>query len=174
MISVIGITGLRGSGKDSVGEILHRRFGYEKFAFADPLKTVVKAAFALTEDHMTDRVLKEKVLDRWPNQSPRELLQFVGTELFRASYPGIWVNAWDHATRNKARVVAPDVRFQDEAALIRSRHGIIIRVLRPGLEADSHVSESGQASLAADYIIENDGDLTDLDNTVCAVLGGIV
>lgn len=175
MKKIVGLTGLKGSGKDEVANIISRNYGHVRVAFADPLKDVIKTIFGVTEEELTDRVKKEKVLDRWPYCSPRQLLQFIGTDMFRAYYPGVWVKAWQNRVMSiDAPVVASDVRFVDEADLIRSMGGLIIRVVRPGTKNDGHISELSQEAIPADHVIMNDGTLYDLELTVKAALGGYV
>ncbi|AWY06657.1 deoxynucleoside monophosphate kinase [Microbacterium phage Zeta1847] len=52
-----------------------------------------------------------------------------------------------------------DVRFPDEADLIRSHGGIVVRVVRPGLArpADEDISETALDDYDVDYTILNDG-----------------
>ena len=44
-MSLIGLCGFAGAGKDTVAKYLYERRGYIKIAFADPLKDVVSAIF---------------------------------------------------------------------------------------------------------------------------------
>jgi hypothetical protein len=67
-------------------------------------------------------------------------------------------------------VVVPDVRFQNEADLIRELGGVLVRITRdpPGGRAgqqgvDAHESEFGVAAITgADMTIHNDGTVEDL------------
>lgn len=52
-MTIIVLGGIRGSGKDTVGDILRDRYGFQKEAFANPLKAMVKHAFpAFTDDDL--------------------------------------------------------------------------------------------------------------------------
>lgn len=68
------------------------------------------------------------------NMSGRELLEFVGTNCFRALDPDIWINLT--MRRIKAfmercmRVVISDVRFENEAAMIKSLGGTLLILAR--------------------------------------------
>lgn len=42
---IIGLTGLKGSGKDTVAAYLIKEYGFERRAFADPLKRSIAALF---------------------------------------------------------------------------------------------------------------------------------
>lgn len=94
--------------------------------------------------------------------SPREILQLVGTEIFRAVDPTIWAWAWTQQAEGHD-VVAPDVRFSNEVNAIRERQGVCIHVSRPGHSAlSNHVSELSLDTANFDFILINDGDLEDL------------
>jgi hypothetical protein len=165
-LALVGLTGAKGSGKSTVAEILRRAYGFKVMAFADPLRMVCSTAFGLDSTHYDDRDIKEKPLDRWPYESPRQILQKVGTELFRHHYPGVWVNQmiqriqrysadrgfsprgyggdryepplFDQKplSRFPVRVVVSDTRFWDEAGVIRKLGGSIVRIDRDGCGGD--------------------------------------
>ena len=70
-----------------------------------------------------------------------------------------------------AGVVFTDVRFPDEAAMIRRRGGALWRIERPGATpVRAHVSETAAADVAADRTVVNDGTLLDLEMRVAALL----
>ncbi len=56
------VTGCAGSGKDTVANYLIKKYGYKKFAFADPLKKISLILFNLQRDlsYYNDRRRKEK------------------------------------------------------------------------------------------------------------------
>jgi hypothetical protein len=61
-------------------------------------------------------------------------------------------------------VCIDDVRFENEAAMVKANGGILIRLTRPDVVAgDTHASEVEQASIEADYVVEcEEGDLQSL------------
>jgi hypothetical protein len=60
-------------------------------------------------------------------------------------------------------VVVDDVRFPNEAQLIKSMGGQLWRIERPGLtDATGHSSEGGLADWEFDRVIVNDGTVEDL------------
>lgn len=170
--NVIGLVGYKGSGKDTVADIIARRYGFQKKPFAEPLKKTLMLVFGLTEAELNDPILKEQPLDRWPFESPRTLMQKVGTDLLRERYPGVWIEAWKHGIAAIPRVVASDVRFLDEAAAVRQLGGLIIRVERPGrIRSDTHASETEQLYVKHDLLIMNDGDFAALDAQIEHLFG---
>lgn len=150
---VFGICGLKGSGKDTLGEAIARYaadksewgslFATETLSFAHLLKSTCQSVLGLTHAECYVPELKEKPLDRWPFGTPREHMQRVGTELFRNSYPGVWVRAWQRSCLESDAdlILTTDYRFPDEGEALRSVGAKLIRVTRPGLTPDGHSSE---------------------------------
>lgn len=95
----------------------------------------------------------------WVDRDPvtRALLQEYGTEVRRADDPDYWVRAWAARTAGLPRVVAPDVRFPNEASAIRAAGGWLLEVRRPGYERAGHESETAGAGIAWDLALDNDG-----------------
>jgi hypothetical protein len=65
---------------------------------------------------MLDPVLKEKVLERWPFKAPRELLQQIGTDLFRNYIPETWVESWKMKVRNSLRKARPSTAMASRSS----------------------------------------------------------
>jgi hypothetical protein len=80
--------------------------------------------------------------------------------------PDLWVKIAASKIANASpgdRHVISDVRFANEVASIKSQGGVIIRIIRPGVEpVRSHVSESNVGDLDWDYTILNNGSIDDL------------
>jgi len=75
----------------------------------------------------------------------REILQIVGTDIFREYFDdSIWVNATLKAIKNDRADVAliSDVRFPSEIKSLIDNNGIIIRLLRNIKNEDTHESET--------------------------------
>lgn len=164
---VIGFTGLKGSGKDTAARALLSQ-GWEKIAFADTLREVCKLVYGLTDEQMLNPNLKEITLEQFPFKSPRQILQTVGTEMFRNNIPGSWVNAWKLKTQaalyagKSYGVVVTDFRFPDEADAIRSFGGTLIRIVRQGqVSTDLHESERYIPTLPVDFEITNNATSAD-------------
>lgn len=171
MSILIGITGRAGSGKDTAAGYLQHRYGFTPMAFADPLKQAAATLFNLPEHFFHDRELKEQVVEDW-GMSPRRMLQILGTDAIRANFGAdFWIKRWLQEYRSMAasdNVVLTDVRFNNEAQVVRDLGGSILHIHRPQparLEADAaaHMSEMPVHVLPRqDKALVNDGTLDDL------------
>jgi hypothetical protein len=154
---IVGITGRKGSGKNAACENVP---GWATMSFAGPLKRVCATVFGLTTEEMSNPQKKEAIMNRWPYETPRAILQKVGTDMFRNLYPDVWVqNLKDRVMASAGEdVVITDVRFENEARAIRELGGYIVRVERPGLpKVDSHSSELEMDLISVDATVINDG-----------------
>jgi dephospho-CoA kinase len=147
----IGLIGLAGSGKDTAAKALYS-LGYMRYAFADRVKNL---AWRFGWDGNKD-------------ERGRALLQNIGMA-GRQYDPATWIKyvelMIEHET-DPELIVFTDVRFQNEADYIRSKGGIIVRIVRPGQIAEKHESELKQCEVAADIEVVNDGSIEDLHNKI--------
>lgn len=166
---LIGITGKARSGKDTVGNILKYNAGFARVAFADPIKEAVNIMFGLNTFIM-EGPEKEQDID-WLGRSPRFLMQTLGTEWGRQVVDkDLWLKIAMKKINNlldvNRSVVVTDVRFDNEADLIRSKGGTIIHLQRKAADTaiveSNHKSESGVTVLEKDWIVYNDYTLADL------------
>jgi hypothetical protein len=175
---VIGITGRKYNGKDTLAEYLVKNHNFIQLSFAEPLKQICQTLFGFSNEQLYGN-LKEVIDPRW-GISPRTAFQYIGTELFRKQMkiimPHIQDNFWIECLSNKiksitqsnpeAKIVISDVRFPNEVDVIRSFGGNVFRVTRPSENnvQDCHESELLIESLNVDSDIMNDSDLKTLFN----------
>jgi hypothetical protein len=174
---LIGITGRKFNGKDTLAKYFINTYNYKRYAFADPLKEACRHIFGFNDDQLYGE-LKEQVDEYW-NTTPRNIFQYVGTELFRnnlSKCPGLeWVeeNIWynvlkksilDQWEKNPDQlIVITDIRFQNEIDLIKELGGISIKITKDNiLNTDTHTSEIDIDKLNVDYNIKNNGTISDL------------
>jgi hypothetical protein len=176
-MKLIGLTGLAGSGKDSVGALL-RMAGYQRFAFGDCVRqevadllengTVLPEWGVSLNVNVDPRDEAKKVWEKPTSSWMRYILQRHGTEFRRAQDPDYWLKKlvveFRHARPHHA--VITDVRYLNEAQFVRDRGGEIWRVVRPGVEAMAHSSEQEQQRIEADVCLENNSTLYDLAGQV--------
>lgn len=175
---IYGITGLAGSGKDTVAEMLkdileQNGTNTKRYSLADPLKRGCAELFGIPLDDFYDRDKKEEVHPLW-GKSPRELLIMVGTDHLRDHFdPDIWLKrATITVDQNKQEgvvTIIPDVRFDNEAEFVMNEGGIMIQVMRDEELRDAptiaHKSEAG-VNMTSAFVIDNNGTITDLFNKV--------
>jgi hypothetical protein len=173
---LIGITGRMESGKSSAASALVDRGDFQVVSFAMPLKemaaTLLMSGFGysrlVVDYHLGN---KNKALP-YVGVTMRHLLQTLGTDWGRNMIgPDLWVRSARERVVNlhkTTHVVVDDVRFEDEAAMIREAGGLVIHLRRErrldyGL---SHVSEAGISVGAKDVVIDNNGSIEDLREAV--------
>jgi hypothetical protein len=168
--TVLGLSGAAGSGKSSVAEYLEQRHGYRRLRFAQPLKDALRRMLqsAMLDDHSIERMvegdLKELPTPILMGKTPRHAMQTLGTEWGRNCIDGnFWVNVMRHTIRAlppATRVVIEDVRFENEASMVRDFGGKVIRLTgRGGLTDKSHPSENG---VTPDVTFDNSWSMSDL------------
>ena len=172
---LIGICGLKGSGKSEVAKRLEATLSAQRVRFSAPLKNMLRS-IGLTNDEIEGH-LKEVPCDRLCGQTPRHAMVTLGTEWGREMIgQDIWINAWKRfALTNLAmgsNVITEDLRFPNEFDALVSAGGIVLRVARPGIPAGEHESERHAASFAAHIEFWNEGSLDDLAAWVDTVLPG--
>jgi hypothetical protein len=168
---LIGITGLAGSGKSAVANVLTTEFGFTRVKFAGPLKNMLHTMFAdmgFCEDdreRMLEGDLKETVIPEL-GVTPRRLMVDLGTAWGRECIrEDLWLRLWSAQADRFNRVVVDDVRFPNEVDIIRNRGGVIWRLERPGLAAGSHVSEQLRVA-DPEITLVNDRSLGGLQATI--------
>lgn len=172
---LIGLTGKARTGKDTVAKILQETYeGVVTISFAEPIRNALRGMIGLTDEHLHGS-LKEEPLG-WIDKSPRQLMQTLGTQWGRELVDDqIWIKL---AKRNIDKylslglnVVVTDVRFENEATLIRDMGGTVCHMYRPFVQAVSaHASEAGvKFEQGRDITIFNNGNLATLKQNVIDV-----
>ncbi len=169
---LIGLTGRAGAGKDTAANYMAEVHRFMPVAFATPLRQMLEVGFGLTTEHFTT-ANKNTVID-WLGRSPRQLMQTLGTEWGRSHVGStVWVDlaARELDSLDGLDVVFTDVRFENEAAMIRERGGVLIRLARATAPVHSHVSEAGIKLQQFDREIHNNGPLFQLYDQLDAIIG---
>tara|TARA_Y100000590_G_scaffold452111_1_gene594642 strand:+ start:1991 stop:2683 length:693 start_codon:yes stop_codon:yes gene_type:complete len=166
---IIGLSGKKGSGKNQVAEYMAKILGEENvniIAFADPIKEIAVRYMGVKRDvAWGTQEQKESTYTQWKwediprekrsnynvstyHMTVRQLLQYIGTELFRQNISDdFWVKAcfnqiYNHADKYKYHIIT-DVRFPNEAIQIKDFGGKVVRLWRGGVSAhDKHMSET--------------------------------
>lgn len=171
-IHLIGITGKKRHGKDSVCDAIQalRPESY-RFAFADALKREVAAACGVTVEYINEH-----------KDNFRLILQGWGTDFRRGLFGNdYWIRQAESALLNNRKVeakpvlwIATDVRFPNEAEMILRNGGKLIRVERPGVTSnDQHASETAMDDFPVAATVINDHTLKTLATRVSIILDHI-
>ena len=176
MTKVIGLySSAPRSGKTAVSHALERKT-FVRVPFAEPLKDMVfplLVSIGYTPEQAVQRLYhdKELLLDVF-GVSTRHLLQTLGTEWGRTCIaPDMWLRVWQARIKQYEYVVVDDVRFENEAELIRSLGGEVWKITRKGVtNTHTHASEGSLDKWPhfARYI-ENDGTLEQLLHGVAQI-----
>lgn len=166
-LPIIGIAGHARAGKDTIAQIIQQEYRCMTYAFAEPLKAMLRA-IGLDEQDLNGWRKDETNNDF--QATPRYIMQTLGTEWGRETInDNIWVMAAAkrikqmNRSQPDATIIVTDVRFQNEADFVR-QHGFLVHVTRPiqRIAGREHRSENPVGIQDSDLIIINDGSLEDL------------
>lgn len=172
---LIGLCGYAGSGKDTAAAVLLKECNFQRVAFADPIRQAVMALDPLIPNPDDERGysrLSELMNEReWAEVKEfaevRRLMQVFGTEVGRNLIDSeLWVKLAEGKIRSTLSVgntVVTDVRFPNEARLIKKFGGVLVRLSRPGFgPINEHVSDRASESWSYDHHLTNDGTVESL------------
>lgn len=160
-MKLIALCGAAGAGKDTVADMLPLK----KLAFADKLYEEVAEEFNVTVPWLRDRDIKDNPQPSLFGMTGREALCMVA-DRNREDDPDCYVTAL--IKRIDGPCVITDVRFHQEAEVLRELGAEIWQVVRPGVIAGSsgHASDVDGSQFEPDRIIVNDGSIQDLQKKV--------
>jgi hypothetical protein len=188
LFRVIGVCGRRRSGKDTVAGILNDLYGYENVKISTDLKNALKILFGFDNEQIEGN-LKDVVDERW-GVSPREAMQFIGTEVMQYKITELlpsmgrkfWIKGFinkhiAHGRLDNRLLVITDIRFMHEYdELKRYLHNdlLMLRVERdvvssPLSQVDEHSSEQEFLRIPVNHIISNNGSKDNLRQSVIGI-----
>ena len=163
-MKILGISAKSKNGKDTIANYLIEK-GFQRVAFADPLKTTLSVLVNEPLEHFHTQEGKEMV-NQMTKIKNRILLQAFG-EVMRNDFPEavkriadpstdmsffddhmFWVNTCLSVLKSKpdAKYVISDVRYPNEVEAIKAQGGVVIRHFRrdwiPDPELEKHHSET--------------------------------
>jgi len=152
---IIGISAKAGCGKSTLTTILLQMLGpaWVKMSLADELKKEVAELFNFPIDWCYSAIGKECTVFVNPKipgsvvMTVRQLLQYWGTDKWRAEDPERWTRKLVANMPDGKHVIIDDVRFVNEAEYIKKAGGKVIRLESfPGYQAPAtgaqHISET--------------------------------
>ena len=180
---LIGLTGLAGSGKSTCADYLIERGAFMRVKLAEPLKKMLRNLLrfqGVGEQEiaaMIEGELKECPTPFLNGITPRYAMQTLGTEWGRGCvHPTFWT---DIAARQIERymqdgwdVVVDDVRFPNEAEMIRRLGGRVARVIgrRSDLPGIGHNSENALPVSLVNNTINNRGPFEDAQQDIDSIV----
>lgn len=156
MTKIIAFAGRKQSGKTTCSEFVVKYCngaiepfnGAKIYNFADPLKKdICMNILGLTyEQCYGEDIDKNTVTDiQWDGNklTAREVMQFVGTDLFRKMKNDVWAGATIKKIQRESPVLAviADCRFPNEVEAVHNAGGIVIKLTRNPYNS-SHASET--------------------------------
>lgn len=167
---IIGILGLAGSGKTTVANIIAAHQKCAVISVAAPIKAMLYA-LGLQDTDLQGKA-KERVIG-WIGKSPRQLMQSLG-DWGRDQNQMLWSNLLAERIMPGKPIVVDDIRLPSEAGIIRTKGGILIRVVRPGQTTGVHLTERAQQIIEVDYEVTNGQGVDGLRATVDELLADIL
>lgn len=170
--NIIGLSGLKGSGKDACAEYFVDK-GYVNCKFAAPLKDMLRCllgncGYTLEQiEEMIEGQSKNVKIPSMGWKTTRELMQTLGTEWGRDLIcPAIWTNFMVANFRQYEKVIITDLRFPNEMEIIKSFGGCTVKIIRPNtVSTDSHCSENLLDGFQCDYEVLNGSTIRTLQRT---------
>ena len=167
-----------GCGKTTVAKALSP-YGYERVSFAQPMRDMLAPflqALGYSESYLNDSWRKDSRLLEL-GVSPRHLMRTLGTEWGRdCVHTEVWallaLKRIEDIRMRGGLVVVDDVRFPNEAELIRRHGGQLWKIEREeSVPASDHASDTSMADWEDfDVLIHNDGSLKSLlDHVHCLI-----
>lgn len=172
---IYGFCGKKRSGKTEASKYLSQKLNIPIYAFATPVKELVTEMCGLTDDDkenfndFTGKIIdlkplkKELAKNRYDqltvnemdhiraleyyrcNEIYRNLLQYVGTNVFRSRNVLHWCNKFNQLHKRETDFIIEDIRFRNEFYTIShySNSGIY-KIERPTslIDDDNHISET--------------------------------
>jgi hypothetical protein len=191
---IIGLSGIQGAGKDTVGEILINEYGFVKLSFASALKDTISVLFGWSRDLLEgateeSRIWRETVNEFWaektniPDFTPRKALQYIGTDLLRNHLcKDIWACIVESKIIQMTKlnpninIVITDCRFTNEFAILKKfDNARIVKVERDFLinpsiltqtHSQTHSSEVEWKDYPFDVILPNNGSIEELKDSI--------
>lgn len=172
---IIGLNGLKRSGKDTIGKALERE-GSIHLSFAAPL---YEAVYILNPWIVSISGFKTRRLgdlvdswgweylknsDAWKSEV-RRLLEFMGTDVGRNLFgTDFWVDLAMKQVDDTNRYHFTDMRFENEIAAISAYKpdAYTLKVIRPGCVPNGHPSDRDLPNELFDGVVYNDGTIEDL------------
>lgn len=151
---IISLSGLRGSGKDTIANYLVKEYGFVSFSWADSLKDALSSIFGWDRKMLEGNTPRDRELRKIPDEwwelkldwantpyykktlkrfTPETALTYVGTDIIREHFN---TDIWVYSLLNKVskldpsiNIVVKDTRYPNEVWAMEERSAEMITVL---------------------------------------------
>lgn len=172
---IIGFHGKARAGKDTAAALLRSMIGGYQYSFAAPIYSMIRAGLGIDINDPYWQQHKESPIPAYGGKSLRQILQTLGTEWGRCMiHDDLWVTrAKEVLIARGPGMIISDVRFENEAAFVRKHGGVVVHIRRnQAPRIHDHASENGIAIEPADFILDNNGSIDDLEHKLFELFGG--
>jgi hypothetical protein len=168
---ILGLTGVRGSGKDTLADYLVERYDFKKIAFADPIREKVKFLLQLKTDKEYDTIKRaqlfwdkdhdlfryDAIRPRYDALDGRHLVREIGMLMLSYDKNQFTNYVTTEISRNvsKFHYVVTDLRMEHEHDCLKRLDAYIVKINTGKVNTDDHVTEVGFDGERCDYTIDN-------------------
>ena len=173
---LIGLAGRAGSGKSTIARLLCEQHAFVEVSLAEPIKRALAAMLDLHPAYLEDPAGRETRLGWLGNTSVQRLMQTLdigwGRQMIADDiWPTLARRRIERLTAQAERlhisgIVVSDLRFDNEADLVRSLGGTVWHIVRPAPPVQAHSSEAGIAAQPGDRTLDNTGPVDRLETTL--------
>lgn len=179
-IQLLGLTGNIGSGKTTVMKLFKYSFWVDEYSFSEPLKKIAINLGFLEKEVYGTQEDKVKINNFW-GISGREFLQKFGTDICREILPEkikmnydsktLWIRLFEkylidykNTDLKSGFLIVSDVRFFDEADIIKKYNGFIVKIERENNKnfQSEHKSEKDINEIKPNVVLRNNGTIDEL------------
>lgn len=179
MSKIIGLIGFKHVGKSTAAKYLQEKHGFVRHNMKDGLVAEMRERLPDTLTELAN-IYKISVDDLFVYKPPamRALMVNYGTEVRRKDDRNYWVNKWELSAdlSGDCDIVSDDIRFKNEANVVRVCGGILIRLERDDIPTGGdHPSETEQLEIKADFTIKtSQGKEEDVYKELDRIVAGMV
>lgn len=173
---LIGIAGCKGVGKTTLVNKLACDFPIRRLSFAEPLKQMLIDNFGFTHEQLYNPEQKELFNEFW-NMTNRQAMERFGNGMRNEFDSNVWIKLAEiklHKIQGMLtnsnlplNIVYDDVRFDNEAKMIRSHGGLIINVTSSRVVDDRSCKPISELGISSDLVhlhIKNDSEGNPYEN----------
>lgn len=170
-MSIVVLTGYKGSGKDTVANYLVHKYKYKQLAFADVLKKMASEIYSLDSSYFDDRKLKDSIVEKY-NETPRTLLKKIANSVKTNISTSFFTDYVISQINPNENTVISDLRFPDEYKKLTEINSVFIRVKRPGVD-DTDFIEKNIDNFECNYEVTNDSTIDNLYNSIDEIINDL-